>query len=306
MSRKSTRKTQKEMQEHLEVENNTHSNPPSNTSTTSSTNNSHNPKSPSITSSNKIPTQTNSTTTNNTNNNHNNTQQTSNPQSSPQQTQQQLQQLQLQPQQQQEDAKQQQQHLQPSNYVSACQWAAQQSAYRTPQIVSTPPPKEPVRPKGERISATEIQVVQNYIEKCLQLYMNQNEVITALHLQANIEPGFTSLVWQKLEQQNPEFFTAYNLRLRVKEQITAFNYLASQQLQALQKSNSAYFQLPQHPTVPGNFFRPEAELGGMGQLYDLHNIQNSYNANSHNNHDASKEEMLDTNLFFDQSAGQTV
>lgn len=31
------------------------------------------------------------------------------------------------------------------------------------------------------------------IEKCLQLYMNQTEVITALHRQAKIEPGFTSL-----------------------------------------------------------------------------------------------------------------
>jgi len=288
MSRKaSTRKaTQKDIQDNIEVDTNMN---------VTNTSNNHNPtittatttKSPSATTTPpKSPTPTIQHTTNN-------------PQPVPQPS------LQLQPQLQiqQEDIKH-QQHIQPSNYVSACQWAAQQSAYRTPQIVSTPPPKEPVRPKGERISATEIQGVQNYIEKCLQLYMNQNEVITALHLQANIEPGFTSLVWQKLEQQNPEFFNAYNLRLRVKEQITAFNYLASQQLQALQKSNSSYFQLPQHTTVPGNFFRPEAELGGMGQLYDLNSIHQNYGGN--NSHDSSKEDTLDTNLFFDQTAGQTV
>ncbi len=32
------------------------------------------------------------------------------------------------------------------------------------------------------------------------------KVITALHQQANIEPGFTSLVWQRLEEQNPSFW----------------------------------------------------------------------------------------------------
>ena len=34
----------------------------------------------------------------------------------------------------------------------------------------------------------------------------QNEVVSILQQQAKIEPGFTQLVWQKLEEQNPEFF----------------------------------------------------------------------------------------------------
>ena len=235
---------------------------------------------------------------------------------------------------------------------------------------------QPIRPKGDRIGADEIQVVQNHIEKCLQLYMNQNEVITALVSQANIEPGFTSLgtplslffplsplpfpfhlsshslamncpfvsqakiepgftsvgtslflpllsplfrlpslsllpslrkgnlmqklggllvyisfsllsppyrvvsgdirsfyssnmslsppslpllfsspfallssypiyllastVWQRLEEQNPDFFRGYHVRLRVKEQITAFNYLATQQYQGMHSSPSPH------------------------------------------------------------------
>ncbi|RWW33336.1 hypothetical protein GW17_00001955, partial [Ensete ventricosum] len=35
--------------------------------------------------------------------------------------------------------------------------------------------------------------VQNLIERCLQLYMNQKEVIDTLSFQAKIEPSFTQL-----------------------------------------------------------------------------------------------------------------
>lgn len=35
--------------------------------------------------------------------------------------------------------------------------------------------------------------VQNLIERCLQLYMNQKEVIETLSFQAKIEPSFTEL-----------------------------------------------------------------------------------------------------------------
>ncbi len=38
------------------------------------------------------------------------------------------------------------------------------------------------------------------------------EVIRTLQAQAKIEPGFTRLVWQKLEEQNREFFQAYHLK----------------------------------------------------------------------------------------------
>ena len=34
-------------------------------------------------------------------------------------------------------------------------------------------------------------------------------------MQAKIEPGFTNLVWEKLEEQNPDFFKAYYIRLKV-------------------------------------------------------------------------------------------
>ncbi|KAL2226025.1 UNVERIFIED_CONTAM: hypothetical protein Sindi_1961200 [Sesamum indicum] len=45
-----------------------------------------------------------------------------------------------------------------------------------------------------KVSLQDIQLVQNLIERCLQLYMSQKEVVSTLLHQAKIEPGFTELV----------------------------------------------------------------------------------------------------------------
>ncbi|GER52535.1 hypothetical protein STAS_29986 [Striga asiatica] len=81
-----------------------------------------------------------------------------------------------------------------------------------------------------KVSLQDIQLVQNLIERCLQLYMSQSEVVNTLLHQAKIEPGFTELVWQKLEAENQDFFRAYHLRLIVKEQILRFNQLLERQV----------------------------------------------------------------------------
>lgn len=44
-----------------------------------------------------------------------------------------------------------------------------------------------------KVSRQDIQLVQNLIERCLQLYMDQKEVVETLSLQAKIEPSFTQL-----------------------------------------------------------------------------------------------------------------
>eukprot|EP01018_Ginkgo_biloba_P000776 Gb_11124 [translate_table: standard] len=93
-----------------------------------------------------------------------------------------------------------------------------------------------------KLSCEDIQLVQNLIERCLQLYMSQEEVIKTLLNQARIDPGFTSLVWQKLEEQNPDFFKAYYTRLKLKNQIILFNHLLEQQFQFIK------MQMP--PTFP--------------------------------------------------------
>lgn len=58
-------------------------------------------------------------------------------------------------------------------------------------------------------------------------------------------PGFTCLVWQKLEEQNPSFFYTYNFLLRLKDQILAFNYLVRHQ-------NSAEERYQQEKAVEGD------------------------------------------------------
>lgn len=46
-------------------------------------------------------------------------------------------------------------------------------------------------------------------------------------------------MWQGMESRNSEFFRAYDVRLRIKEQITAFNYLVSQQAQVTENAKSS-------------------------------------------------------------------
>eukprot|EP00262_Sarcandra_glabra_P017946 TRINITY_DN629_c0_g1_i1.p1 TRINITY_DN629_c0_g1~~TRINITY_DN629_c0_g1_i1.p1 ORF type:complete len:373 (-),score=59.90 TRINITY_DN629_c0_g1_i1:416-1534(-) len=82
---------------------------------------------------------------------------------------------------------------------------------------------------SRKVSREDIELVQNLIERCLQLYMNKGEVIKTLLSRARIEPGFTSLVWQKLEEENSDFFRAYYIRLKLKKQIILFNSLLEHQ-----------------------------------------------------------------------------
>lgn len=79
------------------------------------------------------------------------------------------------------------------------------------------------------VSPGDIQMVQNLIEQCLPYYMTQKQVIDILYQQEKVEPSFTELVWQKLEEQNQDFFKGYHLRLMVKEQIMEFNKLLDRQ-----------------------------------------------------------------------------
>ncbi|XP_048228459.1 uncharacterized protein LOC8274376 isoform X2 [Ricinus communis] len=89
---------------------------------------------------------------------------------------------------------------------------------------------------SRKITREDIEVVQNLIERCLQLYMNRSEVVNILLNQARIEPGFTTLVWQKLEEENADFFKAYYARLMLKKQITVFNQLLEHQYYLMKSS----------------------------------------------------------------------
>ncbi|XP_050237926.1 uncharacterized protein LOC126687409 isoform X2 [Mercurialis annua] len=95
---------------------------------------------------------------------------------------------------------------------------------------------------NRKVSRQDIELVQNLIERCLQLYMNRDEVVKTLLTRARIDPGFTTLVWQKLEEENADFFRAYYIRLKLKKQILLFNHLLEHQYHLM--------KFPAPPKVP--------------------------------------------------------
>ncbi|KZV38330.1 hypothetical protein F511_25817 [Dorcoceras hygrometricum] len=133
-----------------------------------------------------------------------------------------------------------------------------------------------------RVSLQDIQLVQNLIERCLQLYMSQAEIVSTLLHQAKIEPGFTELVWQKLESENQEFFKAYNLRLMVKDQILLFNQLLARQVELMNRScqtgapsipltNGCHIQPTyQAPQPMGFSVKPESMQQAMRMIPNLY------------------------------------
>ncbi|XP_028791082.1 uncharacterized protein LOC114746973 [Neltuma alba] len=98
---------------------------------------------------------------------------------------------------------------------------------------------------SKKVSRQDIELVQNLIERCLQLYMNKDEVVKTLLTRAKIDPGFTTLVWQKLEEENADFFRAYYIRLKLKKQILLFNHLLENQYHLMKHSMA-----PKVPLAP--------------------------------------------------------
>ena len=54
------------------------------------------------------------------------------------------------------------------------------------------------------------------------------------------------LVWQKLEEENPEFFKAYYVKLKLIDQINTFNHLLEQQYH-MTKMHPSGIQVQQLP-----------------------------------------------------------
>ncbi|XP_059640162.1 uncharacterized protein LOC132282472 isoform X2 [Cornus florida] len=127
-----------------------------------------------------------------------------------------------------------------------------------------------------KVSHRDIQLVQNLIERCLQLYMSQKEVVDTLSIEAKIKPELTEAVWQRLEVENLEFFKAYHLRLIVKEQIVEYNKLLARQVElmdqicptgaaSLSMSNGTHFPMHQNSTC----YVPEP-TGHVLKLENMH------------------------------------
>jgi len=76
---------------------------------------------------------------------------------------------------------------------------------------------------ARKFGTREIVIVQSLIERCLMFYATKEEVIEILEKKCGIDEVITSVIWDKLEQQNEEFFKEYHQRLKMKERIEAFN-----------------------------------------------------------------------------------
>mmetsp|Transcript_42191 Transcript_42191/g.54334 ORF Transcript_42191/g.54334 Transcript_42191/m.54334 type:complete len:141 (+) Transcript_42191:1457-1879(+) len=113
-----------------------------------------------------------------------------------------------------------------------------------PAVVPTTVPDQKMS-----LSWQEIKQVQTMIERCMQQYMTQAEIISTLQNQADVQPSLTCLVWQKLEEQNVNFFYSYNVMLRLKDQLISFNYLADQQTRLMNKLNLTLKDTSATPTI---------------------------------------------------------
>ena len=112
-------------------------------------------------------------------------------------------------------------------------------ALAKPAPAPVPAPTTSEEEEDKSIWATctnDVMHVQNILERCLRLYMSRDEVTTHLQRTANIEPVFTWLVWERLEKDNPEFFEAYYVMVRMKDQIIRFNALLEKYEEGLQQT----------------------------------------------------------------------
>lgn len=165
----------------------------------------------------------------------------------------------------------------------SAQPAAAQADPAEPAVASSsvaPGPAPGPGSEGRKVSTADIQLVQNLIERCLQMYLSQREVVSTLHQQAKIEPGFTQLVWQKLEEQNPDFFRAYFTRLKLKDQINLFNHLLEQQVNVVQRMQRGWMQPPGMMMQP----RPGMPLQSMAVQSGMP-MQSQYSAAQHIKHE---------------------
>ncbi|XP_011089726.1 uncharacterized protein LOC105170595 isoform X2 [Sesamum indicum] len=125
--------------------------------------------------------------------------------------------------------------------------------------------------EARKLTSQDIQLVQNRIQRCLQHYMNKKEVINALIIQDNIEPHFTEIVWQRLEEENQEFFKAYYMKLLVKDQIMEFNRLLSQQVELMHRIG--FSGIPPMFTSNGSHISPSQHISTSSAAQNVRTLK---------------------------------
>jgi uncharacterized protein (TIGR01589 family) len=104
------------------------------------------------------------------------------------------------------------------------------------------------------VTLSNLKMIQSLIERCLLSYMSKEDVVNHLYNQAHIDPVLTRIVWDKLEEANKEFFQAYSIRVKIREQIEAFNFLIMNQTHLIQRICQ---QLNSFPSQPSDSREPQ-------------------------------------------------
>ncbi|KAG5051960.1 hypothetical protein JHK87_004158 [Glycine soja] len=99
------------------------------------------------------------------------------------------------------------------------------------------------------VTCKDVKWVQDLIEHSLKQNMNKDEAIELIS-QVEIEPNFTKLVWQELEEANQEFFKGYYANMAWKHKMFLLNIFLEEQRQVMGLTSSvplSTFDVLSHP-----------------------------------------------------------
>ncbi|KAL5149703.1 hypothetical protein HKD37_13G036467 [Glycine soja] len=80
----------------------------------------------------------------------------------------------------------------------------------------------------KHVTRKDVKRVQALIEHCLTQNMNKEEAVELIS-QVEIEPNFIKLVWQKLEEENQEFFKCYYAKMAWKQKMMLLSIFSEEQ-----------------------------------------------------------------------------
>jgi uncharacterized protein (TIGR01589 family) len=129
---------------------------------------------------------------------------------------------------------------------------------------------------SRRYSRTEIKVVQSLIESCLRNYLSESDTINELYLKHSLDPAIVSQVWNKLVDQNVEFFRAYVVRLKVKNQMIEFNNLINEQASKMHKQRDLMRQHLQQQQQHIHLQGQQQSNLQFSDMYDLFSLDDDY------------------------------
>ena len=110
--------------------------------------------------------------------------------------------------------------------------------------------------------ATDLVVVKTYIEQYLQYYYTYDQIIAELE-KKGIPQNFTTLVLQSLIAQNRNYFTAYEIRVNLNDQIDRFNKFITRHFQIAAHQMVGMDQNQQSLNFNANEMQQEYTTGGF-------------------------------------------